>query len=306
MLTIQVLIENNLSPIACQSEEAQQKGPQPEGPRALIAEHGLSFWIEKNGHGLIFDTGKSGAFVGNAKQLGIDLAAAETLVVSHGHYDHGGGLRTLVETAHYRGQLWTGPGFFNPKWSNESPRPRYLGLDVDKTYLESRGIQCRELETPTPGSIQEILPGIFILGNFIRTHIDETIASRFTVERPRRGLPVADDYHQQADDFADEICIVLDMPQGLVVLLGCAHPGLMNMLDTAQQVFHKNLYAIFGGSHLVEADENRILATRTYLKQSSASLIALGHCTGPNAFAVLRQDLPALEPLYTGAQFHLE
>ncbi|AEJ18469.1 MBL fold metallo-hydrolase [Gracilinema caldarium] len=315
MLTIQVLIENNLPPEVARPEAPQSEFPQPTTARNFIAEHGLSFWIEKEGHRLIFDTGKSGAFVQNAELLGIDLSSAEALVVSHGHYDHGGGLRTLAETAHYRGPLWTGPGFFDPKWSNESPRPRYLGLDVDRLYLESCGISCHELERGNApsilqqgahqgqaqtrkGAVKEILPGIFILGNFIRTHADEIIAPRFTVVRSGIG-------QSQADTFDDEICVVIPLPQGLVVLVGCAHPGLMNILDTAQQVFNQKLYAVFGGSHLVEADEPRIIRTRDYLQQNGAPFIALGHCTGPLAYDLLQQEIPHILPLYTGARYQL-
>jgi len=338
MLTIQVLIENNFPP------EDVQLATAHRADLNLSAEHGLSFWIEKDGHKLIFDTGKSGAFVGNAEQLGLDLSSAEALVVSHGHYDHGGGLRSLVERAHYQGPLWTGPGFFHTKRSSENPPPRYMGLDVDRLYLESRGISCHELERGTApstlqqgplqgqepaekGTAKEILPGVYILGHFSRTHVDEPIAPRFTVDRPNcepscaaenqlahgaKPLPPeanrqpADHMSLQADDFRDEICVVIPMSQGLVVVVGCAHPGLMNMLDTVQQVFHQKLFAVFGGSHLVEADEPRIIRTRDYLQQGGAALLALGHCTGPVALDMLHKELPQVVPLYTGARYQLE
>lgn len=293
MLTIQVLIENNQS-----LQTLKSGGNSPP----LVAEHGLSFYVTKDGRSLIFDTGKSGAIVKNAAELGVDLSQAEALVVSHSHYDHGGGLRALAKEAGFQGPLWTGPGFFDAKWSDESPQPRNLGLDVDQAFLESHGIRCKTLTVNKTGSIQEILPDMYILGNFRRTHGEEIIAKRFIVERGQSQKAVS----REVDDFRDEIALVIDFKKGLVVIAGCAHPGLMNMLDTAAEVFQKPLYAVFGGSHLVEAEEERIIKTREYLKKSGAALIALGHCTGPTAYDKLREELPVLQALFTGAQFILE
>ncbi|WP_304224323.1 MBL fold metallo-hydrolase [Gracilinema caldarium] len=321
MLKIRVLIDNDLPPASALEDGI---------PQSLAAEHGLAFWIEKDGRAIIFDTGKSGAFTENAKKLNLDLAAAEAVIISHGHYDHGGGLRALAEESGYRGPLWTGKGFFDPKWSDDSQKSqvraavthsevsnsaishsgitqpaafqnntgaqlRYLGLDVDPSFLESRGISVRELEISASGTKAEILPGVFIIGGFPRTHREETIASRFVVDRS--GI--------EADDFSDEVALVIDMPQGLVFLAGCAHPGLMNMLDMVRSGFGKRLYAVFGGSHLVEADEDRINTTGDYLASSGISLIALGHCTGPAAMEKLSQKLQGLSPLYTGAVYTL-
>lgn len=298
MLTIQVLIEDSRFPVISLQRSALRSEAfslrKPSASLELIAEHGLSFLIEKDGHSLIFDTGKSGAFVTNSKMLGLHLDKAEALVISHGHYDHGGGIRALIEEAQYRGSLWTGSGFFDAKWSEESLKPRFLGLDVNEAFLASNGITHHTLENSSLGSHREILPGIFIVGNFLRSHTEEIIAPRFTVERGGK---------RHADSFCDEICVVVDTPQGLVVVLGCAHPGIMNMLDTIQAVFGKSLYAVLGGSHLVEANEERIQKTGAYLKTCGAKFFALGHCTGTPALEQLAVNLPDLQSLSTGAAY---
>lgn len=265
------------------------------GSEGTAAEHGLSFLCAFGGRKVLFDTGKSGAFLGNARTLGADLRDLDAVVISHGHYDHGGGFRPFVEAAGFAGPLWTGTGFFDAKLSADAAGDRYLGLDFDESYLQDKGIEARTLRTcEGRTAIEEIVPGLYALGSFDRIHPSETIPARFLVERDGRRL---------RDDFGDEVCLAADLSEGVVAVVGCAHPGLMNLLDAVRSAFRKPLLAVLGGSHLVEADGARIGATIEYLEASGCRTAALGHCTGPAAAAELRARLPAYEPLGVGASF---
>jgi len=261
------------------------------------AEHGLSFLITWDGHTLLFDTGKSSAFLDNAHALCADLTVVEAVVISHGHYDHSGGFRSFCERVHFRGSLWTGGDFFDRKWSDELPAPRYLGVDFDEAFLTTSSVRHQIiLAIPDETVIREILPGVFIVNGFPRTHPEERPNPRFVVDR---------DGGRIIDDFHDEVCLAIDLPDGIAVILGCSHPGIMNMLDAVRKKFGKPLRAVFGGSHLVEADPVRLAASLDYLLDCKCPLVALGHCTGEKGIALLVEHLPAYRNLKVGEEFLL-
>ncbi len=273
------------------------------GTPGTTAEHGLSFLVERNGRHVIFDTGETGAFLDNARILNVDLAAAEGLVLSHGHYDHSGGVRTLCSSGKAPRTLWTGPSFFDRKYSVDAVKQHFIGVNFDTTYLRSTGIEHRVVQGSAESPrAEEILNGLFAINGFPQFHLEERQNPRFVVDRPGG---------REQDDFRDEICLAADIGDGLVVFLGCAHPGMMNMLDTAAAILGKPVRAVFGGSHLVEADGERLEATLRYLQSLEAAspgrgfVTGLGHCTGKQAAAYLHRRLESYVPLQTGMHMTL-
>ncbi len=240
--------------------------------KALKNEHGLSFLIEQDDRKILFDTGQSGAFIDNAEQLRIDVAKVDTVVLSHGHYDHSGGLKSLCRN-NQDFELWVGDGFFDDKYGVEGPRYEFLGNNFGPEYLAARNIQYR---TTAGQDIVEIGRGIFIVGSFPRVYQDEQLNSRFLVNK-------GDSF--EVDQFVDEVLLVIETEKGLVVLLGCSHPGLKNMLDTVRDRFHKQIWAVMGGTHLVEAGERSLNSTMEYLQNFPAALLGVSHCTGKLASA---------------------
>ena len=101
-----------------------------------------------------------------------------------------------------------------------------------------------------------------------------------------RGEPGA----AEPDDFSDEICLAVDTPQGLVVLVGCSHPGILNMIARVHEALHRPVYGVFGGTHLVEADEARIRATLEELRGMGLQVLGLSHCSGTLAEQCLHSD----------------
>ncbi|GAB1481782.1 MBL fold metallo-hydrolase [Treponema sp.] len=264
------------------------------GPVSTLAEHGLSFYIEHEGQTLLFDTGRSAAFLHNASTLKVNLEKLEAVVLSHAHYDHGGGLRALYEQLESVPPLWTGPCFFDKKYSNEASGLRYLGLDFDESFLSEQEIPQYQVEGSLKKTVKkEILDSVYLINGFARSHTIEKIAPRFVVQRDGKIVE---------DDFMDEVCLVLDKKDGILVILGCAHPGIMNMLASVLALFQKPLLAVLGGSHLVEADEERRHTSLSYLERLACPLLALGHCTGDSAAKDLRA-LRAYRPLSVAAEF---
>ncbi|MBE0530446.1 MAG: MBL fold metallo-hydrolase [Rhodospirillales bacterium] len=257
MLQITTLVENS---------QGEHKG--------LVHEHGLSFHIDAGGDRLLFDTGQTDALIRNAAQLRIDLTGVRSVVLSHGHYDHSGGLRFLAaRTSGF--SVVTGPGFFNDKYGELGAAHEFLGNDFDARWLAENGIAHVTLDEP----VREVAAGIYALTDFPRLHPDETINPRFKVRIDGTFVE---------DTFADEVMLAVDTPQGLVVVLGCSHPGVKNMLDAAVQRLGKPIYAVVGGTHLVEASPESLSLTIEYLRQKAIRVIGASHCTGPKAMDRLK------------------
>jgi len=240
---------------------------------ALRSEHGLSFCIETGNSTILFDTGQSGSFIYNAEQLRIDLKKVDHVVLSHGHYDHSGGLRALSGLTQ-KFKLVVGKGFFDDKYAELNGRHEYLGNNFDGKFLDDLHIHYEELKQP----MLEIVPGVYVLGTFPRVHQDETIKDRFKLLK--EGVFVN-------DHFDDEVMMVLDTEKGLVAILGCSHPGMRNMLEAAKKRLGKPLYAVLGGTHLVEASPGSLGASLEYLHATGIKVIGVSHCTGAGAMKIL-------------------
>lgn len=240
---------------------------------ALKSEHGISFFIEKDGHKMLFDTGQSGTFLENAEQLQIDLSDLEYVIISHGHYDHSGGLRVLTGIAK-KFELIVGDGFFNAKYGYKNNSYEFLGNNFNEEFLLENEIPYKYVKK----DINEILPGFYVITNFPRTHKDEVINKRFKLKKDGGFVD---------DPFNDEILVAIDTPEGLVILLGCSHPGMKNMLDSARTLLKKPIYAVLGGTHLVEANDSSLSISMDYLSKGDMRVIGVSHCTGQKAMADL-------------------
>ncbi len=238
----------------------------PGEHKALMHEHGLSFFIETDGLRILFDTGQSGAFLTNAELLNVDLLSLDTVVISHGHYDHSGGFRALTKrTTQFN--LFLGQGFFHEKYGRRGPACDYLGNDFDESFVRKQEIEVRFVSEP----LLEIAPGVFLFSGFPRIHDDEIINPRFQILQ---------DGKLSQDPFDDEIVLAVDSPQGLVVFLGCSHPGMKNILDAVIKRTGRPIYAVLGGSHLVEAAGTGMEESLRYLEKDSLKIVGLSHCTG--------------------------
>lgn len=241
----------------------------PGEHKALLNEHGLSLYIEKDDCKILFDTGQSSAFLHNARQMKIDLGKLDYVALSHGHYDHSGGFTALAKL-NKNFELFTGVGFFNEKYGFNDKTPEYLGNNFNENFLVDNGIKHHFVNQ----QVLEIYPGVFIISNFIRSHADEIVNPRFKIFKNNTFYP---------DQFDDEIMLAIDTPKGLAVLLGCSHPGMKNMIDTAEKLLKKPIYAVIGGTHLVEADEASLDISMAYLKKNTIQVIGVCHCTGQMA-----------------------
>lgn len=250
-MVLRTLLENNLSQ-----------------NRALIAEHGLSFMVETENVKILFDCSAGSAARKNAKKMNVSLKDADYVVLSHSHYDHAGGYPDMADHG-VLAPLITGPNFFEEKYAREGEKYVYLGCGFGPSFLTKKGVTHRVCE-----GCETLSEGCYVVGGFKRIHDFEKAPARF-VRQTKDGMI--------ADDFPDEVCLVLEREKGLVMIVGCSHPGILNMIESVRERFGKPVYAVFGGSHLVEADEGRLAETMRLLKDMGIARAGFNHCTGDAA-----------------------
>lgn len=247
---------------------------KPSSNKALIAEHGLSLYVEHNGQRILFDCGAGPNLQRNAYRLGIDLKDLDAVVISHSHYDHASGFRDLADNGLGSGALYTGPNFFEPKYARSGAKLTDLSAGFGPDFLARKGIRHHAVE-----GLEQIFPGIWLVSGFPRTHEFEQIPKRF-VRRTAQGF--------REDDFSDEVCMVLQIDGGLAVLVGCSHPGILNMMTQVRKLLGQPIRAVYGGTHLVEADSERIDTTLRLLRQMGLETLGLSHCSGDAAECALQ------------------
>jgi 7,8-dihydropterin-6-yl-methyl-4-(beta-D-ribofuranosyl)aminobenzene 5'-phosphate synthase len=245
----------------------------------LTAEHGLSVWVVAHGTSVLFDTGQSGAVVPNARRLGVPLERADFIVLSHGHYDHTGGLCRVLSVAK-RAVVCLHPEATRSRFSLKEPgRPRPVGMAPDvRKVLATQAHRVRWTPETT-----RLAPHIGLTGSIPRRSEFEDVGGPFFLDREGR----------QPDDLLDDQALWIDTPRGAVVLLGCGHAGLVNTLDhVARLTATPRILAVVGGFHLGRASETRLAATRDRLRALAPEVVAPAHCTGERGVAMLRESLP--------------
>ncbi|MDD3921384.1 MAG: MBL fold metallo-hydrolase [Eubacteriales bacterium] len=248
----------------------------PSENKALRAEHGLSLYIETEDASFLFDCGSGESTVFNAHKLGIDLKNVRFTVCSHSHYDHAAGFRDMAEQGMGGKTLYTGEGFFERKYANNAPKYTDLSCGFTADFLQQQGISQQVIT-----GCEKIVPGVYAIGGFSRGVAFETVPKRFVKGTLQALTP---------DLFDDEICLAIDTEQGIVIVVGCSHPGILNIANTVYARMQKPIYAILGGTHLVEAEPLRIQKTVAALKEMGLAILGLSHCSGTLAEEMVKQD----------------
>ena len=243
----------------------------------FACEHGLSFYIETGDKKLLFDMGQTDLFLQNAQTLGVPLDEVDTAFVSHGHYDHGGGLAAFLEV-NRRASVYLHKRAFEPHFSQKPDGIKPIGLDA--ALAES---------------------GRLILTDGV-TQIDQnlTLFSDITGQdcKPlgNRTLFEQENGQYVPDRFAHEQSLIVREGDKIALFTGCAHRGVVNICARAKEIIGRDPDFVIGGMHLFspstgksEPDES-IRAVASRLAQTSSRYYTC-HCTGQHAFEVLRETL---------------
>lgn len=234
----------------------------------LLFEHGLSLYIETYGKKILFDTGQSGDFLKNAKVLGKDLNTLDYCILSHGHYDHTGGLKLFVSEIRKLPKLIIGKEFFKPKYKTIGiNKYKFNGNSFREPFIQNLPTDMIKVSE----DMVSLSDHIFVFHNF-RNHNDfEQRNPKFFVKTDEGYLP---------DDFIDEISLGIITKKGLVVVVGCSHVGIVNIIKTIIERTQMPIYAVVGGTHMVDADEERIKKTIETFQEMKIQMVAVSHCTG--------------------------
>jgi 7,8-dihydropterin-6-yl-methyl-4-(beta-D-ribofuranosyl)aminobenzene 5'-phosphate synthase len=246
----------------------------------IKGEHGLAFWIETAEHCIMFDTGQGLVLEDNARALNLDLDAVDTVVLSHGHYDHTGGLASVLRCASGNVCIYAHLDAFLPKYHRKGESIREIGIPSESRVAMTDS-RCRLIASREP---IEIVPGVWSTGEILRQHREE--ASKESFCRDAAG--------QEPDLLMDDQALFIDTAKGMVVLLGCAHAGLINTLDHIQQLTNgRPIRAVVGGMHLGSASDSRLAWTISALRKFGIGLFGPMHCTGQKAIAAFWAVFPS-------------
>ncbi|MGD9612990.1 MAG: MBL fold metallo-hydrolase [Kiritimatiellia bacterium] len=255
--------------------------------RAARGEHGLSYFIETGARCALFDTGQGLVLADNARALGLDLGAVEAIALSHGHYDHTGGLPAVLAAARAPVAVHLHPDALQSKYNGA----RSIGMP--STAREAlAGPNVRLVQSREPG---EVVPGLFRTGEIPRPHPEEALAEIFHLDPDGRAV----------DPLLDDQSLYFDTPEGVVVLLGCAHAGIIHILERVRALTNgRPLRAVLGGMHLGKASDARLRWVIERLRVFHPHRLVPMHCTGPRAAAALWTAFPeACRPGGVGAVF---
>lgn len=243
-----------------------------------MGEWGLSILIETDEANILLDTGQSISASHNADILGIDLREIDKIVLSHGHYDHTGGLRQILLKMRGKVEVIAHPDIWSAKYRRrQNEADRYVGMLFTRLELESLGANFRL--TTKPAKITEN----------IMTTGEISMLTEFEEIDP--NLFVNEDGNWQPDKLLDDQSVIISTELGLVVVLGCAHHGMINTLYHAQKLTGiKPIYAVLGGSHLITASEERTWLTIAALKDLGVQRLGLSHCTGSSKACLMAQE----------------
>lgn len=259
------------------------------GQPGLSAEWGFALWIEHRERNLLYDTGQGPALMPNLASLGLEPGRLDAVIISHGHHDHMGGLASLLEA---RGdaplEVWCHPGVFDAHYKQDGDRLSDIGPPLGgRAPYEDLGAVFRLVEEPV-----QPWPGAHLLAPVPRLDYHEVPAPGLVTDLGGSILP---------DPVAEDMALLLETSSGPLLVTGCAHAGVINILTLAAQVTGQAPAWLLGGLHLDLSVPYQRQADLEYLEALTGMQVAAGHCTGAEALAELGRRLGSrLHHLSTG------
>lgn len=251
-----------------------------------LGEHGFAALVQAGDRALLFDTGAGHTLLHNAQRMNIDLKSVDQVVLSHGHWDHAGGLWPLLQAAGPK-RILAHPGIFARRYAVREGTARSVGVPYAEEFLCGLGASFSYSD-----EFREVMPGVFLTGEVPR---------RTVFEEGDAGL-FCDEAGCERDEIRDDQSLVVVTGKGLLILLGCCHAGVINTIEHAREKTGVGrVYGVVGGCHLAFSSQPQVDQTIKALKKYGIKKICPGHCTGFHAAARLASAFPAgFKPMQVG------
>ncbi|WP_352416950.1 MBL fold metallo-hydrolase [Clostridium tertium] len=240
--------------------------------------HGLSLHIKTNKHNILFDLGSNGLFIENAIKLNIDISDVDILVISHGHKDHGGALKLFLQH-NSKAKIYINKDAFNKYYTSVLGALKfYVGLD-DRLQFNERIIFTE--------NIFEIDEDICIFSN---------VPKKYETSNLNDSLFIKIDGKYYKDDFTHEQSLLIRENDKYILIAGCAHKGIVNIIDKAEEIMDSNLSTVIGGFHLFnpvnkKSESLEFISDIAKNLNNKNTIFYTCHCTGNKAFYILKENL---------------
>ena len=246
----------------------------------LMGEHGLSLLIETDDGSILFDTGQSGKFIDNARVLGVDLSKIRAVALSHGHYDHTGGLEAFC-AVNDSAKIYAKRGLFVPKYKKAgSTEQKFIGTPYLPRIYQNR---IHWVDRPT-----EILPNLVLIPETPLVNDWDTHFGSMFVQTESGFEP---------DVFDDEQFLIVRRPESIDVVSGCSHRGITNIAAAASMFAQKPIRLVLGGFHTKDAESQAVEALISDLSRRGVEKLGVCHCTGVEKY-------PEIKRIFGGNAFY--
>ncbi|MBY0755452.1 MBL fold metallo-hydrolase [Clostridium sardiniense] len=256
----------------------------------LECEHGLSYFIEAYGLKILFDTGQSEKTLSNFKKLGLSLENIDYIILSHGHYDHAGGFKYFLENINNKPYIILGNEFFerSDKYHLKSEEEKYIGINFDKRYIEEMGYKIIEVKEK-----MKLEDRIYVISNLESFNEEKISKSKDELSRKEKNILIK-------DNFSEELVLVIENVEGLTLITGCAHTGIINIITKVQNIIGKKVINVIGGIHLSKLSLSENIETAKKLKELNIKNFSLCHCSGNEIINILKDDESEIIEGFTG------
>jgi 7,8-dihydropterin-6-yl-methyl-4-(beta-D-ribofuranosyl)aminobenzene 5'-phosphate synthase len=249
------------------------------GHHGVLGEWGVSFLVETDQEQILFDTGPGRTLLYNAMELGLDLSKTDAIVISHAHRDHMGGIEKALDVC-TSVDLYAHPAALQVRYWKSSSQILKMAPPLSRQQVRNRARTFVETIQPT-----RVSDGAMVTGQIPRLNDFESTGAFENAFLDKR-LEIS-------DEIWDDQALFFRLPEGLVIVLGCGHAGVVNTMQYVGEIMGEDkIHAVIGGTHLLGASPHRMKKTIEAFKEYDVQKIMLTHCTGLDAYAEISRAIP--------------